>query len=64
MGDQFMRLADSMSSSEIVYVNDTAGFLILGRLNQARYWSISQSRLAARRIIWDYVDFLSGRKAA
>jgi N-6 DNA Methylase len=64
MGDQFGQLADSMSSSEIIYVNDTGGYLILGRLNQARYWSISQARLAARRVIWDHVGFLSGREAA
>jgi N-6 DNA Methylase len=63
-GDPFLDLADSLSSSEIVYHNETTDSLIIGRLNQARYWSKSQARLAARRIIWDHMNFLSGNEAA
>lgn len=56
--------ADALSSSELVYWDEQADCLFFGRLNQARYWSISQARLAARRIIWEHVDFLSGKRAA
>ncbi|MBL4808418.1 MAG: N-6 DNA methylase [Rhodobacteraceae bacterium] len=55
--------ADGLSSSEIVYLDVKNDCLYLGRLNQARYWSISQARLAARRIIWENIDFLSGKLA-
>ena len=56
--------ADTLSSSEIIYRDVQRDCLFLGRLNQARYWSISQARLAARRIIWEHVDFLSGKSTA
>jgi hypothetical protein len=56
--------ADTLSSSEIVYRDLDRDCLFFGRLNQARYWSVSQARLAARRIIWEHVDFLSGRRSA
>jgi hypothetical protein len=58
------KAADMLSSSEIIYRDEQADCLFVGRLNQARYWSISQARLVARRIIWEHVDFLSGRRAA
>ena len=54
-------LADRLSATEVIYVDDQAERLILGRLNQARYWTPSQARLTARRIVWDHVDFLSGK---
>jgi hypothetical protein len=57
------QVANVLSSSEIIYRDEEADCLFLGRLNQARYWSISQARLAARRIIWEHVDFLSGKCA-
>lgn len=56
--------ADTLSSSEIIYRDHAKDCLFVGRLNQARYWSISQARLVARRIIWEHVDFLSGKVAA
>ena len=56
--------ADMLSSSEIVYRDEKEDCLYLGRLNQSRYWSISQARLAARRIIWDHIDFLAGKQTA
>lgn len=55
--------ADTLLSSEIIYRDEQNDCLFVGRLNQARYWSISQARLVARRIIWEHVDFLSGRFA-
>lgn len=60
---QAMRLADELSATEIIYTDKTNNTLILGRLNQARYWTPSQARLTARRIIWDHVYFLSGQDA-
>lgn len=56
--------ADTLASSEIIYRDEQSDCLYVGRLNQARYWSISQARLVARRIIWEHVDFLSGKSAA
>jgi hypothetical protein len=55
--------ADTLSSSEIIYRDEKSDCLFVGRLNQARYWSISQARLVARRLIWEHVDFLSGKLA-
>jgi hypothetical protein len=55
--------ADTLSSSEIIYRDEQSDCLFVGRLNQARYWSISQARLVARRLIWEHVDFLSGKLA-
>jgi N-6 DNA Methylase len=55
-------LSDKLASTEIIIVDDEASCLILGRLNQARYWSSSQARLVARRLIWENIDFLSGKK--
>jgi len=55
-------LGDRLSATEMVHVDEVSDCLILGRLNQARYWSVSQARLVARRIIWEHVDFLSGKK--
>ena len=54
---------DILSSSEIIYRDEQSDCLFVGRLNQARYWSISQARLVARRLIWEHVDFLSGKLA-
>ncbi|MBA6421825.1 N-6 DNA methylase [Pseudomonas sp. 5Ae-yellow] len=56
-----IRLADELSATEVIYVDESTNTLIVGRLNQARYWTPSQARLTARRIIWDYISFLSGK---
>lgn len=58
-----INLSDKLSSTEIIILDRDTDCLILGRLNQARYWSVSQARLVARRIIWEHVDFLSGKYA-
>jgi hypothetical protein len=58
-----IELADKLSATEVIYVDEQANRLVLGRLNQARYWTPSQARLAARRIVWEHVDFLAGRSA-
>lgn len=59
----FIDLSDKLSSTEIIIADKETDCLIVGRLNQARYWSISQARLLARRIIWEHIDFLSGKPA-
>lgn len=64
LGDKFLELTDMLSSTEIIYHHSSTDSLVIGRLNQARYWSKSQARLAARRIIWNQMDFLSGKEAA
>jgi hypothetical protein len=56
--------ADAMAATEIVVVGHDPSHLWIGRLNQARYWSSSQARLAARNLIWEHVEFLSDGKAA
>jgi hypothetical protein len=58
-----IELADKLSATEVIYVDEQANRLVLGRLNQARYWTPSQARLTARRIVWEHVDFLAGRIA-
>lgn len=55
-------LGDRLSATEFIHVDEAGDCLILARLNQARYWSVSQARLVARRIIWEHVDFLSGKR--
>lgn len=58
---QSIRLADELSATEVILVDEVSGGLLIGRLNQARYWSASQARLVARRVVWENVDFLSGQ---
>lgn len=52
--------ADQLSATEIIYTSQAPNQLVVGRLNQARYWSESQARLVARRLVWDHMPFLSG----
>lgn len=54
-----LRAADEIAASEIIFRDDNAGLLI-GRLAQRRYWSETQARLLAQRIIWSHVDLLKG----
>lgn len=60
---EILRIADQVAATEIMHPDSAAGCLWLARLNQARYWSLSQARLVARRIAWEHVDFLSGLRA-
>jgi hypothetical protein len=57
---EIMRIADRLAATEIVHPDAAAGCLWLARLNQARYWSTNQAKLAARRVTWEHVDFLVG----
>jgi len=58
-----LRAADEIAASEIVFRDENAGLLI-GRLAQRRYWSETQARLLAQRIIWSHVDLLKGSAQA
>lgn len=52
-----MRAADDAAASEIL-LRETPSLLLVGRLAQRRYWSDTQARLLAQRIIWSHVDLL------
>ena len=54
-----LRAADESAASEIIFHDANAGLLV-GRLAQRRYWSETQARLLAQRIIWSHVDLLKG----
>ena len=60
---QALCVADELSATEVIYADPEWDSLIIGRLNQARYWTPSQARLTARRIVWDHINFLSGQTA-
>jgi hypothetical protein len=55
-----MGVGDQVAATEFIYPDPTKDCLWLGRLNQARYWSISQAHLTARRIVWEHTDLLIG----
>jgi hypothetical protein len=59
-----LRLADRLAGSEVLLLEDNKEVLWLARLSQARYWSRSAARLAARRIVWEHADKLFGSAAA
>ena len=58
-----IRIADQIAATEILIPDQDKRCLWIGRLNKARYWSRSQARLVARRIIWDHIDMLGSRAA-
>lgn len=60
---KFLPIADHFGATEIALAEDD-GCLWLGRLDQARYWSETQARQLAQRIIWEHVDLFKGRKPA
>jgi hypothetical protein len=57
----FFRAADQLAASEVLLPDPETGCLWVGRLNQVRYWSRSQARLLARRIVWEHVQMLTGQ---
>lgn len=48
--------ADEVAASEILHPTDDT--LLIGRLAQQRYWSPTQARLLAQRIIWSHLGRL------
>jgi N-6 DNA Methylase len=58
-----LRTADEAAASEILIQNSSYELLV-GRLAQRRYWSETQARLLAQRIIWSHLDLLKGPAGA
>jgi hypothetical protein len=58
-----LRVADEAAASEVLLRDGSFGLLI-GRLNQRRYWSETQARLLAQRIVWSHLELLKGRAEA
>ena len=54
-----MMTADREAATEVVFHTEQGGLLV-ARLAQRRYWSETQARLLAQRIIWSHVDLLKG----
>lgn len=54
-----LRAANDAAASEMM-LREGVGKLLIGRLSQRRYWSETQARLLAQRIIWSHVDLLQG----
>ena len=55
-----LNAADAAAASEILVDKGRDGLLV-GRLAQRRYWSETQARLLAQRIIWSHVELLKGQ---
>lgn len=60
---KFLPIADHFGATEIA-LEEGDGCLWLGRLDQARYWSQTQARQLAQRIIWEHVELFRGRNPA
>ncbi len=58
-----LNAADHEAASEILIPGEE-GELLIGRLAQRRYWSDTQARLLAQRIIWSHLDLLKGHANA
>ena len=56
---EFLRTADHLAASEIVFEDPEARCIWIGRLDQARYWTRTRARLVARQMIWEHLDFLA-----
>ena len=60
---KFLPLADHFAATEVIF-KEADDCLWLGRLDQARYWSETQARLAAQYLAWEHMDVLKGRASA
>lgn len=56
---EFLKVADQMAASELILEDHQAKFLLIGRLDQARYWTKTRARLAARQMIWEHPNFFT-----
>lgn len=61
---QVLQIADQLGTTEVLMPDQTNNGLWVARLRQARYWSQSQARLVAQRIVWEYLDAVFGRSNA
>ncbi len=59
-----LALADSLAATEVVMPLPGQQGFILARLDQSRYWSVSQARLVARRLLWESSAILGGMASA
>ncbi|ULH06481.1 HsdM family class I SAM-dependent methyltransferase [Alcaligenes faecalis] len=57
------RAADEVAGTEIL-IRLNGNTLLIGRLAQQRYWSQTQARLLAQRIVWSHLDVLKGQAVA
>jgi hypothetical protein len=57
-----LRTADEAAASEVLLRNSNG--LLIGQLAQKRYWTETQARLLAQRIIWSHLDLLKGHVEA
>lgn len=55
--------ADASAATELIIEQD-ARSLLIGLLAQRRYWSDTQARLLAQRIVWSHLKLLKGRAIA
>lgn len=56
-------VADDAAATEFT-VRQDEHTLVVGRLAQCRYWSASQAKLLAQRLVWAHLDFLQGNPSA
>jgi len=57
-----LKLADALAATELTEHDAVADTLWLARLNQTRYWTSSQARLVAQRVVWEHSAFLKGER--
>ncbi|MXP44860.1 N-6 DNA methylase [Altererythrobacter sediminis] len=60
--DGLILLADASAATEMV-VHATPNTLFVARLAQQRYWTATQARLLAQHIVWNELEFLTGKGA-
>ena len=53
---EVLQIADQLGTTEVLMPDQANNGLWVARLKQARYWSQSQARLVARRIVWEHLD--------
>lgn len=61
---EILRAASEIGTTEVFMAGDSGKGLWVARLKQGRYWSRSQARLLARRIIWEHIDAVFGQRDA
>ena len=55
--EKLLSVAEQAAVSEI-FVDEMPDELLVGRLAQGRYWSKTQARLLAQRIVWKHIELL------
>jgi len=61
---EILRISNEIGTTEVFIPNQSGKGLYVARLKQGRYWSRSQARLLARRIIWEHSDAILGQSEA